>query len=310
MVPSYLCVQKLGLINSYWALILTALISSYHVLILTSFLRGIRENCWNRRGWTGAGEFRVMLQVVAPLAKASFATIGLWVIAGHWNAYFGPLLYITKSERFTLQQVLREIVLEANAAQMDLGTARGGQVSVNIADQIRYGVLIVSMVPMMVIYPFVQKYFVKGVTLGAVKGKHTIFYDRRMSMRKKTVARMMSAVITGSMIISLAACGSSSAPTAESAPVESVAASTEAETTEETTNTEPLEFPITVRSGSRIRNLHPIFDELMKRTEYDDRLRMGQQRCVRDTACVPRLHPAICPTSSAAVLLQHPAYRI
>ena len=118
----------------------------------------------------GAGEFRVMLQVVAPLAKASFATIGLWVIAGHWNAYFGPLLYITKSERFTLQQVLREIVLEANAAQMDLGTARGGQVSVNIADQIRYGVLIVSMVPMMVIYPFVQKYFVKGVTLGAVKG--------------------------------------------------------------------------------------------------------------------------------------------
>ena len=111
-----------------------------------------------------------MLQVVAPLAKASFATIGLWVIAGHWNAYFGPLLYITKSERFTLQQVLREIVLEANAAQMDLGTARGGQVSVNIADQIRYGVLLVSMIPMMVIYPFVQKYFVKGVTLGAVKG--------------------------------------------------------------------------------------------------------------------------------------------
>ena len=75
-------------------------------------------------------------------------------------------------------------------------------------------------------------------------------------MRKKTVARMMSAVITGSMIISLAACGSSSAPTAESAPVESAAASTEAETTEETTNTEPLDFPITVRSGSRIRNLH------------------------------------------------------
>lgn len=170
MVPSYLCVQKLGLINSYWALILTALISSYHVLILTSFLRGIPRELLESARMDGAGEFRVMLQVVAPLAKASFATIGLWVIAGHWNAYFGPLLYITKSERFTLQQVLREIVLEANAAQMDLGTARGGQVSVNIADQIRYGVLIVSMIPMMVIYPFVQKYFVKGVTLGAVKG--------------------------------------------------------------------------------------------------------------------------------------------
>ena len=158
MVPSYLCVQKLGLINSYWA------------LILTSFLRGIPRELLESARMDGAGEFRVMLQVVAPLAKASFATIGLWVIAGHWNAYFGPLLYITKSERFTLQQVLREIVLEADAAQMDLGTARSGQVSVNIADQIRYGVLIVSMIPMMVIYPFVQKYFVKGVTLGAVKG--------------------------------------------------------------------------------------------------------------------------------------------
>lgn len=170
MVPSYLCVQKLGLINSYWALILTALISSYHVLILTSFLRGIP------RRTVGIGEDGRSRGVSSHVAgsctsgKASFATIGLWVIAGHWNAYFGPLLYITKSERFTLQQVLREIVLEANAAQMDLGTARGGQVSVNIADQIRYGVLIVSMIPMMVIYPFVQKYFVKGVTLGAVKG--------------------------------------------------------------------------------------------------------------------------------------------
>lgn len=83
MVPSYLCVQKMGLINSYWALILTALISSYHVLILTSFLRGIPRELLESARMDGAGEFRVMLQVVAPLAKASFATIGLWVIAGH-----------------------------------------------------------------------------------------------------------------------------------------------------------------------------------------------------------------------------------
>ena len=104
------------------------------------------------------------------MAKASFATIALWVIAAHWNAYFGPLLYLTDSSKYTLQQVLREIVLEANALQYDLGTVRPGQPSVNLADQIRYAVLIVSMVPMMAIYPFVQKYFVKGVTLGAVKG--------------------------------------------------------------------------------------------------------------------------------------------
>ena len=170
MIPSYICIQKLGLINSYWSLILGALISSYHVLILTSFLRGIPRELLESARMDGAGELRVMFRIVAPLAKASFATIGLWVIAAHWNAYFGPLLYITDSSKFTLQQVLREIVLEANAAQFDLGTARPGQTSVKLADQIRYAILIVSIVPMLVIYPFVQKYFVKGVTLGAVKG--------------------------------------------------------------------------------------------------------------------------------------------
>ncbi|MCI9338023.1 MAG: carbohydrate ABC transporter permease [Lachnospiraceae bacterium] len=170
MIPAYICVQKLGLINSYWALILTALISSYNVLILSSFLRGIPRELLESARMDGAGELRVMFQVVAPLAKASFATIALWVIAAHWNAYFGPLLYLTDSAKFTLQQVLREIVLEANAVQYDLGTVRPGQPSVNLADQIRYAVLVVSMVPMLAIYPFVQKYFVKGVTLGAVKG--------------------------------------------------------------------------------------------------------------------------------------------
>lgn len=170
MIPTYLCVQKLGLVNSYWSLILTSLISSYHVLVLSSFLKGIPRELLESARIDGANEFRVMFRVVAPLAKASFATIALWVIAAHWNAYFGPLLYITQQDKYTLQQVLREIVLEANALTYDLGTARPGQQSVQLADQIRYAVLVVSMVPMIVIYPFVQKYFVKGVTLGAVKG--------------------------------------------------------------------------------------------------------------------------------------------
>lgn len=170
MIPSYICIQKLGLLNSYWSLILSALISSYHLLILTSFLRGIPRELPESARIDGAGEMMIMLRVVAPLSKAAFATIALWVIAAHWNAYFGPLLYITESDRYTLQQVLREIVLEANALQFDMTTARPGQPSINLADQVRYAVLIVSMIPMMVIYPFVQKYFVKGVTLGAVKG--------------------------------------------------------------------------------------------------------------------------------------------
>lgn len=167
MIPTYICIQKLGLLNSYWSLILSALISSYHVLILSSFLQGIPKELLESARIDGASEFRIMLQVVAPLAKASFATIALWVIATHWNAYFGPLLYITDQTKYTLQQVLREIVLEANALQFDQATV--GQ-NVSLADQVRYAVLVISILPMLVIYPFVQKYFVKGVTLGAVKG--------------------------------------------------------------------------------------------------------------------------------------------
>ncbi|MDO4296088.1 MAG: carbohydrate ABC transporter permease, partial [bacterium] len=145
MIPAYLCIQKLHLLNSYWSLILAALISSYHVLILTSFLRGIPKELLESARMDGAGEFQVMLWIVAPLTKAAFATIGLWVIAAHWNAFFAPLLYISESSKYTLQQVLREIVLEANAARLDIGTARPGQASVNLADQIRYAVLLVSM---------------------------------------------------------------------------------------------------------------------------------------------------------------------
>lgn len=170
MIPSYLCIQKLGLIDNYWSLILSGLISSYNLLIMSSFLKGIPESLVESARMDGANDIKIMFKIIAPLAKASFATIGLWVMAGHWDAYMTPLLYITSSEKFTLQQVLQEIVLDANAIKFDLGSARPGQVTVALADQLRYAVLIVAMIPMLVIYPFVQKYFVQGVTLGAVKG--------------------------------------------------------------------------------------------------------------------------------------------
>lgn len=168
MVPAYLCMQKLHLVNTYWALILGGLISSYHVLITASFLRGIPAELTESARIDGAGEFRIMLQIIAPMSKAVLATVAIWVIAANWNAYMGPMIYLTDSTKYTLQQVLRAIVLEAEMSAYDI-TATGRDSS-NMADQIRYAVLIVSMIPMTIVYPFAQKYFVKGVTLGAVKG--------------------------------------------------------------------------------------------------------------------------------------------
>ena len=171
MIPQYLCISKLHLVNSLWSLILTQLIVPYYLLILISFLRGLPKELIESARIDGAGDWRIMVQIVAPLSKASLATIALWVIATHWNAYMDPLLYISDFNKFTLQQVLRDIVLSANAYKYELGSASSSSLAgMALADQLKNAVLIVSMIPMICIYPFVQRYFVQGVTLGAVKG--------------------------------------------------------------------------------------------------------------------------------------------
>ena len=171
MIPSYLCISKLGLVNTYWSLIFSSLIVPYNVLILSSFLKGLPKEVLESARIDGAGELRIMFQIILPLSKASLATIGLWVIAGHWNAYMEPLMYISDFNKFTLQQVLQDIVLNADAVKYELGNATTANVTgAALADQLKNAVLIVSMIPMLIVYPFIQKYFVKGVTLGAVKG--------------------------------------------------------------------------------------------------------------------------------------------
>lgn len=171
MIPSYMCISTLGLVNSYWSLILSNLILPFNLLILVSFLKGLPMSLIESARMDGAGEFRIMCSIAAPLAKPSLATIALWIIALHWNAYMQPLLYITDFDKFTLQQVLRDIVVSANATKYELGSATGNSIAgAALADQLKNAVLIVSMIPMMILYPFIQKYFVSGVTLGAVKG--------------------------------------------------------------------------------------------------------------------------------------------
>lgn len=166
-IPTFMCIKELGLLNSYWALILSGLISSYNVLIAKNFLRGIPHELVESARIDGAGEFRIMLQIMLPLSKPLLATLAIWIISGTWNSYMGPAIYLTDSAKFTLQQVLRAIVLEADMAAYDITM---GDAAHNTADQIRYATLMLSMLPMLLMYPFAQKHFVKGVTVGAVKG--------------------------------------------------------------------------------------------------------------------------------------------
>ncbi len=171
LIPTYMVVRELHLINSLWSLIVTSLLSAYYIIIIRSYFVSIPISLIESAKIDGANDFWVLLHVVLPLSKPVMATVALWVVVGHWNSYFYPLMFLTKMNLYTLQMVLKDIVLQASTAMYDMSAASGidGGVAA-ISEQVRNAVLVVSMLPMLVLYPFLQKYFVSGVMLGAVKG--------------------------------------------------------------------------------------------------------------------------------------------
>ena len=171
IIPSFLVVKSLGLVDSLFSLILSALIGAFNVIILHSFFANIPSSMAESARIDGANDFTILFRIVVPLSKAALSTIALWVIVAHWNNYMAPLMYLRSHDKYTLQMVLRDIVLasEGNIYSIESGSSsiEGGVTA--ISDQVKNAVLMFSMVPMLIIYPFIQKYFVTGVTLGAVK---------------------------------------------------------------------------------------------------------------------------------------------
>ncbi|MBQ7866727.1 MAG: carbohydrate ABC transporter permease [Clostridia bacterium] len=167
MIPEYLVVQKMGLLNSFASLILIALVAPYHVIILSTFLKSIPISLHESARIDGANELTILIRIVLPLAKAAMATIALWVIVGHWNDYFKPLMYLTDFEKYTFQLALKDIVLSADAAGI---YGIGGLEGYGLSLRLKSAMLIFSMLPMLILYPFLQQYFVKGVMIGSIKG--------------------------------------------------------------------------------------------------------------------------------------------
>ncbi|MGG1554684.1 carbohydrate ABC transporter permease [Paenibacillus ferrarius] len=162
MIPTYYVVRELGLINSLWAMILPVLISPFNVIILRSFFRNIENSLIESAYIDGAGEFRIFAQIVMPVSKPVLATIGLFYGVGYWNTFFTALFYITKNELNPLQVVVRGLIAQAT-------------ISDYAAEQhytmgLRMAAVVISAVPIIAVYPFLQRYFVKGMMIGAVKG--------------------------------------------------------------------------------------------------------------------------------------------
>lgn len=172
IIPQFLTIQKLHLYDTLWALILNGLISAYNVVIVKSYFQSIPISIVESARIDGANDFRILFQLIVPLSKPVLATVALWIIVGHWNDYLNPLMFLSSRKNYTLQLILKELVLNAESSIHNVSavssTATGGAAA--LGQQTRNAVLVVSMIPMVILYPFVQRYFVSGIMLGSVKG--------------------------------------------------------------------------------------------------------------------------------------------
>ena len=170
MIPRYLVVSKLGLLNSIWALILPGALSVYNMVIMMNFMRGLPEEIEEAAFIDGAGPFKALFLVQLPLLKPSLATIGLFSIVGHWNAWFDGVIYMNDTAKYPLQSYLHTLLRSFDEMMQLSGGDYIEMLSMMDARTGRSAQLFLAALPVMIMYPFLQKYFTKGLVLGSVKG--------------------------------------------------------------------------------------------------------------------------------------------
>jgi len=168
MIPGYVLIHKLGLIDSYWSLIIPGAISTYNMIVMRTFFMGIPISLRESARIDGAGDFTILLKIVLPLSKPVLATISLYYAVGRWNGMSDALLYINDPKKKVLQIYLKQMIESVNGFNEILA---GTVVEVPpVLETVRSGALVVSMIPVLIIYPVLQKYFVKGAMVGSLKG--------------------------------------------------------------------------------------------------------------------------------------------
>ncbi|GGK56556.1 ABC transporter permease [Planomonospora parontospora subsp. parontospora] len=171
MIPSYLLISSLGLTDSYWALILPGAVTAFNLVVMRAFFMNIPEEVSDSARIDGASEFRILWRIVLPMSKGVVAVIGLFYAVGYWNSFFNAVLYLNDSAKWPLQVVLRQYVLQGQAlvvGQSSTATIAGQSLPPSLA--IQMAIVVVALLPVLFVYPFVQKHFTKGVLIGAVKG--------------------------------------------------------------------------------------------------------------------------------------------
>lgn len=170
LIPTYLNIIQLGLEDSLWAVIIPGAISTYNMIVLRTGFASVPESLEESAKIDGASNLRILWQIILPLSMATFAVVCLYYAVAHWNAWFNAMLYLTTREKYPIQLILREILINNDTTSMVNAMDVGAGDSSFVSETVKYAVIIVSVVPILCVYPFIQKYFTKGVMVGAVKG--------------------------------------------------------------------------------------------------------------------------------------------
>lgn len=166
LIPSYLLMKSLHLTNTLWVLILPTMVSSYNLILVRNYMMSLPDSLEESAKIDGANEVTVLFKIILPLSKPILATVALWVAVGHWNAWFDCLIYITRDELKVLQVVLYQVI-NMGTQQVVTGTLSTDDV---YPETLKACTIIVTTVPIIMVYPFAQKYFIKGIMVGSLKG--------------------------------------------------------------------------------------------------------------------------------------------
>lgn len=171
MIPNYILVQKLGMLNTVWAMLVPGAMSVYNMIVARTFIQSnIPDELLEAAQIDGCDNIRFFFQIVLPLSKAILAVLGLWYAVGHWNAYFNAFLYLSDKQLYPLQIFLKDILVQSQFDASMFEDPELARQAYNIKLLLKYSMIVVSTAPLFVFYPFVQKYFIKGVMIGSVKG--------------------------------------------------------------------------------------------------------------------------------------------
>ena len=171
LIPTYILISNLGFVNTIWAMLIPGALSVYNMILVRTFLTGnIPLELLEASQIDGCSDAKYFTAVLLPLSKPVIAVITLYYAVGHWNSYFNAMIYLSDMELYPLQLILRQILVASQINLSDMVDVESMVAKQGLADILKYALIVVSTVPILCMYPFIQRYFIKGVMIGSVKG--------------------------------------------------------------------------------------------------------------------------------------------